>query len=71
MDEVDAPVLYTFTNEVIAGVDVFRPGVVFRVSGQGLSPLVVDMERDSGAGSQLQLGEKVLEPQALLARVGK
>jgi hypothetical protein len=57
--EGDLVILYALPDEVVERVDVLRPGMVLGVLGQGLSTLIVDVERDQGVWLKVQLGKQM------------
>jgi hypothetical protein len=71
MKERDQVVLYALLDEMVARMDVFCPGVVFRVFCQGFGTFVVDVYWNGGVWAKMQFGEKMTEPQSFLAQVGE
>ena len=62
MKDLNLVLLDSVLNEVELRVNMFCPGVMFRILGKSFSTRIVDVERDEGGGNKLEFSEKVPEP---------
>jgi hypothetical protein len=62
MKDSNLVLLDAVLNEVESRVNMFCPGVMFRILGKSLSAPIVDVERDEGGGNKIEFPEKVPEP---------
>ena len=62
MQKRDLVLLDALADEMVTGVDMLGARMVLRIFGQGLCPLVVDVERNWGVGLEMKFSEYVLDP---------
>ena len=62
MQKSDFVLLDALSDEVKTGVDVFRPGVVFRIFCQSLSAFIVHVEGDGRVWSEMEFSQDVTNP---------